>query len=286
MTNLNGAIDYWCNAFTPDRLVPWNQAISNQGLSLKIEREGDEFCSPDEMVARMDAAGFATLIIPTSDLRDAVEVDSFEHVAGRINELRAMSEAFPGRFKGLWSVDPTRGQVDADHAAAMLAEPWCLGLHNHTHSWDRRFDHPDFTPYYRLCADHGVPFVMQAGASGGNFPHECGHPDGIRQPATDFPTVKFLLSHTGAPWVAETIAIATEFDNVFIGTASWPVRMWPDELWEFAEGDGRAKVLFGSGYPTTGHAQAARQISRSELDPELITAITNENARSVFTRLG
>ncbi len=285
MTALHGAIDYWCNAFLPDRLPAWQQAISNQGLGLKIERDGDEFCSPAEMIERMDGAGFDTLILVASDLRADPEVDDFEHVATRIDEIQSLAAEYPGRFKGLWSVDPTRGQADVDHAAAMLDEPWCLGLHNHTHSWNRRFDHPDFDAYYRLCSERQVPFVMQAGASGGNFPHECGHPDGIRKPATDYPDVAFLLSHTGAPWTTETIAMAVEFDNVYIGTASWPVRLWPAELVDYATGDGRTKVMYGSSFPTTGHAQAARQFLRSDLDSDLIRRITTDNARSIFTRL-
>ncbi len=285
MTVLDGAIDYWCNAFTRDRLAAWHQAISNQGLGLKIERAGDEFCEPATMVERMDAAGFGTVILVASDHRDAVEVDSFEHVAARDHEIRALAENYPGRFKGLWSVDPTRGQADVDHAAAMAAEPWCVGLHNHTHSWDRPFDHPDFAPYYQLSAAEGLPFVMQAGASGGDFPHECGRPEGIRRPATEHPNVNFVLSHTGAPWTADTIAVAREFDNVFIGTASWPLAHWPAELLSYAESDGASRVLYGSGFPTTGHAQAARQFARSDLDPDLIRRITTDNARSVFTRL-
>ena len=167
----------------------------------------------------------------------------------------------------------------------MLDEPWCVGLHNHTHSWDRRFDHPDFTPYYELCARHDVPFVMQAGASGGDFPHECGHPDGIAEPAIAFPAVRFVLSHTGAPWEAETIDAARRFANVYLGTATWPPRRWSDALVGFASTDGRGKVLYGSGFPTTGHRQAASQLPDRIGDPDVVELLSSTTARSVFTRL-
>lgn len=286
---LSGAIDYWCNAFLPDREAPWNQAISNQGLTLKVYRDGDEFCTPEAMVERLDAAGFATIILPVSDHDDPVEMDSFEHVATRVGEIESLNAAQPDRFVGQWSVNPTHGEPGVDRAREMLKASWCMGLHNHTHSWDRRFDHPDFTPYYQLCADHDVPFVMQAGASGGNFPHECGHPSGIAEPATAFPTVKFVLSHTGAPWTAETIEMVRRFPNVYLGTATWPPRRWSEELVAFIAGDGRGKVLYASGFPTSGHGQAARQLAAPDgspqLTPEVVADLTVTTARSVFSRL-
>lgn len=134
-----------------------------------------------------------------------------------------------------------------------------------------------------------MPFVMQAGASGGHFRHECAHPDGVDGPATDHQTVRFVLSHTGWPWTSAAIDRATRYDNVYLGTASWPLRRWMPELREFACGAGTSKLLYGSGFPTTGHRQAARQFADPELTadltPEIIAQITGENARRVFTRL-
>ncbi len=279
------AVDYWCNAFTPDRQAFWQQAIENQGLSLKVYRDGDEFADPPAMVERLDQAGFATVILVAADQHEALDVDSFEHVASRPEEIAELAATYPGRFVGLWSVDPTQGAAGVERARAMLAEPWCVGLHNHTHSWDRRFDHPDFTPHYALCAELDVPFVMQAGASGGNFPHECGHPSGIAEPAAAFPSVRFLLSHTGAPWTAETIEMVRRFPNVYLGTATWPPKRWSDELLAFLSGEGRHRVLYGSGFPTTGHMQASRQLREAGLDADVLSALTSTTARSVFTRL-
>lgn len=282
---LKNAVDYWCNAFTPDRVAAWQQAIDNQGLGLKVYRDGDEFCEPSAMIQRMDAAGFATVVLVATDDEEAPEVDSFAHVASRPAEVAQLASTFPGRFVGLWSVNPEQGAAGVAMAEKMLGQPWCIGLQNHTHSWDRPFDHADFTPYYELAAAQNVPFVMQAGASGGDFPHECGHPSGIAAPAEHFPTVSFVLSHTGAPWTTETIDAARTHSNVYVGTATWPLRHWPAELVAFLEGEGRTKVLYGSGFPTTGHAQAARQFAASSFDDNLLRSLTSTNARSIFTRL-
>ena len=280
-----GAVDYWCNAFTPRFENAWRRAIEKQDLTLKIDRVGDEFCEPAAMVERMDDCGFATLIVVACDAEADSDVNSFDRVTFRAEDVAALHDHHPGRFAGTWSVDPNAGEQGLARAEEMLAQPWCVGLHNHTHSWDRRFDHPDWYPFYELAADHDVPFVMQAGASGGDFPHACGHPSGISAPADRYDAVTFVLSHTGWPWTSETIAAVRQQPNVYVGTASWPPHRWPDELVDFAHHDGRGRVLFGSGFPVAGHRQAIERLPDRLTDPDVVESLLCTTARNVFTRL-
>ena len=296
---LHDAVDYWCNAFTPDRRPIWQRAIANQGLSLKVERDGDEFCTAHEMARRLDRAGFATVILVAAGSHAGAVLpeqpdgtpgsDNFDQVACSMAEVAALHRDYPGRFVASWSVDPSTGTEGVDEASAALDQPWCVALHNHTHSWNRPFDHRDFTPFYDLCAQHDVPFIMQAGESGGRFPSECGHPGSIQGPAADYSGVDFVLSHTGWPWTTDAVAMATEHANVYLGTASWPLRRWPPEVLDFAGGSVRTKVLYASGFPTTGHAQAARQFADPDLGgrlgAETIARVTSTYVRRVFTRL-
>ena len=285
MTALSRAIDYWCNAFTPDREAVWNDAIAAQGSAVKVHREGDGFCVPEEMAERLGAVGFSTVILPVCDLDPRGDPLDFPAVAARPDELDALHAAHPGMFRGSWSIDPGTGMAGVARAAEMLGRPWCVGLHNHTHSWDRPFDHADFYPYYALAADEDVPFVVQAGASGGRFPSECGRPIGVDRPAIYFPTVRFVLSHLGWPWTAEAIAMALKFPNVYLGTATFPPGRWPADVLGFVAGAGRAKCLYGSGFPTTGHGQAAGQLAGMDLAPEVVDRLTRTNALDVFSRL-
>jgi predicted TIM-barrel fold metal-dependent hydrolase len=156
----------------------------------------------------------------------------------------------------------------------------------HTHSWDRRFDHPDYYPYYALAADLDVPVAMQAGTSGGLMASECGQPIGIDRPAMYFPDTRFVLSHTGWPWVAECVAMALKFPNVFLGTGAYPPRHWDPAVVSFIKGPGRRKVLFGSNFPTVGHTKALEQVAELGLDDETRSALLGGTARRVFTRLG
>ena len=288
-------IDYWCNAFTPDREALWAAVIARGALGIRT-RGGDSengFCEPAEMVKRMDQVGVDTVVLPVcepqtrlSGDRDDPALTEFAHYALRESELKSLVAAYPGRFVGVFSVNPDAGAADLAAATEAVDAQWCVGLHTHTHSFDRRFDHADYYPYYALCATHDVPFVMQAGTSGGLMPSECGMPISIDRPALYFPEVRFVLSHTGWPWVAECIAMALKFPNVYLGTSVYPPRHWSGELVAFMNGAGRRKCLWGTGFPTVGHRHALGQLSEVDLGDEARANLLGNTARRVFTRLG
>ena len=57
-----GLIDYWCNAFTPDRRALWDAVIGEHDLSIKLRRnEDDSFAAPPAMLTRMDELSVETL---------------------------------------------------------------------------------------------------------------------------------------------------------------------------------------------------------------------------------
>ena len=279
-------IDYWCNAFTPDRRALWEAVIAEQGLALKIrQRDDDSFAAPRAMVARMDELGFAALLLPVSRVPEGAGRFAWERYATRSEEMAKLHAEHPGRFAGLWSIDPSAGASALRCAARALAEPWCVGLNLHTHSFDRSFDHPELEPFYALAAEHGVPFVMQAGASGGRLPSACGHPRGIERPARAFPGVAFVLSHTGWPWVEDALALASAHANVFLGTASQPPHRWGEPLVRFVAGPGRGKTLFGTSFPVVGHRHALARLAALGLDDASRAALLAGTARRLFSRL-
>lgn len=281
-------VDVLCNAFTPDRRPVWEAAIERSGIAVKIRPEGDDgFATAEEMVARMDALAIATLVLPTGldGGASAPCALDFESVAAGWGETAALAARWPGRFAALVCPDPTRGMAGVREVRAHLAEPWCVGLYLHTHSWDRRLDHADLYPYYALCSELDVPFVFQAGASGGLAPSECGRPIGVDRPALYFPDTRFVASHLGWPWVEEAVAMAMKFPNVFLGSASYPPAHWPEAIWRFVRGPGRHKVLFGTNFPTVGHHHALHQLDEAELPPATREALLATTAHSVFPRL-
>ncbi len=285
----DGVVDSLCNAFLPDRRAVWDEAISTSGIAVKVRTDTtDSFCEPDEMVARMDELGIRTICTPASELGGHAAADplAFERVALRWEEWHDLQERFPGRFAGLAVIDPTGGMAAVRATRCRLEDPRVVGLYLHTHSWDRRFDHADYYPFYAAASDAGVPVVVQAGASGGVLPSECGRPIGIDRPAIYFRSTPFVLSHHGWPWSEEAVALAVKFSNVYIGTGAFPPRRWPPAVREFCAGPGRAKVIFGTNFPTVGHRHALAQIDELGLDDATRAAVLGGTARAVFTRLG
>jgi predicted TIM-barrel fold metal-dependent hydrolase len=284
VTSADGTIDYLSHAFTPDRRAVWAKAVGDQGVPLRIVKEAaDDFAEPAEMVERMDRLGIATILLPTGDLGPHPEYDV---VTTRWEEAEKFVAEFPGRFAATAVINPGLGMADVARVRARMADEWVVGLWLHTHSWDRRFDHADLYPYYALATEFDVPVAMQAGTSGGLFPSECGQPIGIDRPALYFPDTRFVLSHTGWPWVDEAVAMALKFPNVYLGTAAYPPRHWDPAVVQFVRGPGRHKVLFGTNFPTVGHAKALAQVDELGFDHATKRSLLGDTARRVFTRLG
>jgi predicted TIM-barrel fold metal-dependent hydrolase len=283
---MTGWIDYWCNAFTPDRLARWEAAIAAQGIPLKIRRRDDDsFADVSTMVARMDELGVETLLLPSADVVDGAAPTDYALFTTRFEDVVKWSEEHPGRFAGLFTLDPTGGARGLRRAAEALSQPSFVGLQIHTHSWDREFDHRDYYPYYALAAEHEVPVVMQAGASGGRDASECGRPIGIDRPAIYFESVDFVLSHTGWPWVEEALAMAGKHANVFLGTAAFPPHHWSAELARFIAGAGSGKAMLGTSFPVVGHRHALGRLADLEFSPEALEKLLHGTARRVFSRL-
>ena len=279
-------IDYLCNAFTPDREAVWDAAVSGQGVPLKVRRDPtDSFADPDTMVARLDELGVDTVIVPTGPLDHHGTAFEYDPVASRPDETAALATAHPDRVLGWWTVNPMLGMAGVRRAAAALdSSPWLVGLFIHTHSFDRRFDHPDYYPYYALAAERGLAVVMQAGTSGGLMASECGVPIGIDRPAIYFPDVPFVLSHLGWPWIHEAIAMALKFPNVHLGTAAYPPRHWAPEIVDFIRRPGRTKVLFGTNFPTVGHRHGLAQLDELDLGDEARSLLLGGNAARIIGR--
>jgi predicted TIM-barrel fold metal-dependent hydrolase len=281
-----GAIDYWCNAFTPPYRARWDAAIGEQDLSVRVRRDPeDAFAEPAVFLARMDELGFDTVLLPSAEVPPEAGPYAYERYATPPQEVAKLAAAHPGRFAGLWTIDPGAGLAGVRRAAEALAQPATIGLLLHTHSFDRAFDHRDLYPFYALAADLDVPVVMQAGASGGPLPSECGRPIGIDRPAIYFNAVRFVLSHMGWPWTGEAIAMAHKHPNVYLGTAAWPPHRWPEELGAFARGAGQGKTLLGTGFPVCGHRHVLARLDALALPDAARAALCGGAARRVFTRI-
>jgi uncharacterized protein len=278
-------IDYIGYGFTPDRAAYWLSESADLPLKI-VSNADDSFAEPPIMVKRMDELGIETAILVVVDRApEAPGEPAMKHTAVDLEELERLRDDFPGRFAGIAAVDPTTGMAGVASMRAALDHPAIVGCYIHTHAWDRPLDHSDYYPYYALCSDAGVPVVMQTGASGGLMPSQCGAPISLDRPALYFPGTTFVASHLGIPWGDELIMLARKFENLYIGTASYPPRHWPESLIRFIRGRGARKVVFGTNFPTVGHRRALAQFEDLALDEQNRAQVLAQNALRIFSRL-
>lgn len=279
------AIDYWCNAFVPERRALWEASIAAQGIPIRIRSGEDDFVSPGDMVARMDRLGIECLILPVADDVEKGDLLAFERYCTAAEAFEQLAADWPGRFASLGVIDPTLGMPGVRRSSAMLEHRACVGLLLHPHSWDVPLDDRSLYPYYALAAERGATIVVQTGASGGLMPSECGRPIAIDRPALYFRDLPIVLSHTGWPWVEEAIAMSLKHPSVFLGTASHPPHRWPAALVDFLRGPGRGKTLFGTSFPTVGHVDALARLDSLSLDGPTRDALLEGAARTAFPLL-
>jgi hypothetical protein len=155
-------IDYWCNAFTPDRRALWDAAIEAQGIPLKVRRdETDSFADAETILARMNELSIATLILPSGEVPIGAGPTEYERFTTAFDDVLKLAEAHPGRFVGELTIDPSRGSAGIERTRKALEHECFVALHIHTHSCNRRFD-----PLRFLSRSHDVNIQKQSAVVG------------------------------------------------------------------------------------------------------------------------
>jgi uncharacterized protein len=200
------------------------------------------------------------------------------------DDVAALVDAHPTRFAGLAAVDlrdPVRAVRELHRCVAELGFkglrviPWLWGLPPD----DRRY-----YPLYAECVELGIPFCTQVGHTGPLRPSETGRPiPYLDNVALDFPDLVIVAGHIGYPWTEEMIALARKYPNVHIDTSAYTARRYPPELVRYMQGDGRAKVLFGTNYPMITPQKALEDLDALGLDDEARDLFLEGNARRAFS---
>jgi predicted TIM-barrel fold metal-dependent hydrolase len=142
-------------------------------------------------------------------------------------------------------------------------------------------DDPEAMAIYAECERLGLPVIFHAGRSGIE-------PESIRPyalirhyvPAIQaYPRVQFVLGHAGARDVADAVAAARQFPNVWLEIAC----QGATQLAEIVATVGPERVVFGSDWPFYPLAATlAKVLLVTERDPGARAAILAGNAERVF----
>lgn len=199
------------------------------------------------------------------------------------DEVAGFVRAHPTRFRGLAAVDLNRPMVGVRELRRAVRELGFAGLRIIPWLWGLPPDDRRYYPLYAECIELDVPMCLQVGHTGPLMSSEPGRPiPYLEHVALEFPDLRIVAGHIGAPWTAEMISLATKFPNVYIDTSAYKISRYPPEFVAYLRGHGAKKVMFGSNYPMLTAAQCLQSIDQLELTAEGAELFLSGNARRVF----
>ncbi|MCC6554219.1 MAG: amidohydrolase [Polyangiaceae bacterium] len=227
------------------------------------------------MIEAMDQASVAVGLVsawygPRGALIDNDEVASFvaEH---------------PGRLLGLASVDLARPMEGVRELRRCVRQLGFRGLRVLPWLWGLPPDDRRYYPLYAECVELDVPFCLQVGHTGPLMSSEPGRPiPYLEHVALEFPDLRIVAGHIGAPWTQEIISLATRFPNLYVDTSAYKARRYPADFVEFMRGRGGKKVMFGSNYPMIPPSSCLEGLDALGLSEETKRLFLHETARRVF----
>ncbi len=281
-----GHIDIVVNLFTPEALTAGWTGLDPSFLAKTNMAEADRAgVSIQRYLAKMDAVGIERSLLVAVRSGDARDLSAFEVPYEHVAEICA---SYPERFSGLAGIDPHRGMRQVADLERAVRKYGFVGAHWYPHRSRLSPSAAKLYPIYAKCCELDVPIMLQVGQNmvyddASRLP-SLGRPLVLDQVAIDFPELHLIGMHIGTPWAEEMISLADKHDNVFIGADAYPARYWPEALVRYAEGDGRDKVLFGSGWPVVDPVAAVQGVKILNFQPEIEAKLMRDNARRLFCR--
>jgi predicted TIM-barrel fold metal-dependent hydrolase len=277
-----GAIDIVINLHTPEIVAkrPPREFLREK---IGVDDEVLKGLTPEQYLQRMDRAGIDMAFI-TASKSGPKGLPTSHHVA--YEDVAAMVDKHPTRFRGLAGVDPTEGMAGVRALEHAVKEMGFVGAHMYPHWFGLPPDDRRWYPFYAKCVELDVPIQMQVGHclvyTPSNPLKSVGRPILLDTIACDFPELKLVGIHTGWPWVEEMISVAWKHKNVYIGSDAYSPRYWKPEFVHFINRWGTNKVLFGTDFPIIGFERATKEIGELELDSNARENLLWKNTASLY----
>jgi predicted TIM-barrel fold metal-dependent hydrolase len=199
------------------------------------------------------------------------------------DEVASFVREHPRRLSGLASVNLASPMEAVRELRRCVHELGFRGLRIVPWLWGLPPDDRRYYPLYAECIELDVPFCLQVGHTGPLLPSEPGRPiPHLENVALEFPELRVVAGHIGAPWTQEIICLATKFPNVYVDTSAYKAKRFPADFVEFMRGRGAKKVMFGTNYPMLTPAACLEGLDDLGLSDEATELFLHGNARKVF----
>jgi len=199
------------------------------------------------------------------------------------DEVASFVREHPDRFVGIASVDISRPMHAVRELRRCVRQLGFRGLRMLPWLWGLPPDDRRYYPLYAECVELDIPFCLQVGHTGPLMTSEPGRPiPYLENVALEFPELRIVAGHIGAPWTQEILSLATKFPNVYIDTSAYKPKRFPRDFAEFLGGRGAKKVLFGSNFPMLTATACLEGLDALGMSEEGRRAYLGGNAQRVF----
>ena len=96
--------------------------------------------------------------------------------------------------------------------------------------------------------------------------------------AADFPELQVIMAHPSVPWQDEANSIATHKANVWIDLSGWSPKYFPPQIVQYANGQLKKKMLFGSDFPLITPERWIKEFKEAAFKPEIHDLVLKQNA--------
>ncbi len=203
--------------------------------------------------------------------------------------IKGLLDQYPGRFVGAVTIRPQPNLLDAmkqiERAKefgmrAIVVRPFEAQLFAN----DRRF-----YPIYAKAAELGMVVSLVVGMNFSDRPNlEFSSPVPVDSVASEFPSLKIIMTHSGWPWSAEAVAVAWKHANVYIDVSGIRPRYLAMEgagyepFFRFGNSILQDKLLWGTDWPLTDPAKTIEEIKELPLKEEVKEKWLYKNAMKLF----
>ncbi|WP_293867525.1 amidohydrolase family protein [uncultured Alsobacter sp.] len=184
------------------------------------------------------------------------------------------------------SIDPHKGGLGAREARALVEAGVVKGFKFHPTC--QGFFPNDRMAYklYEVIAEYKLPAIFHTGHSGigtgmrggGGLRLKYSQPIHVDDVAVDFPDMTIILAHPSWPWTDEALSIALHKPNVYIDLSGWMPKYFPPQIVQYANGQLKHKMLFGSDFPLIAPERWIRDFHAAGFKPEVHDLILKQNA--------
>lgn len=230
-------------------LEEFNEAKATEGLTslaLKLcDVDMSRAMSHADVIAMLDGAGVAQACIGNAGRRASNE------------DVAKFAREYPDRlipWFRIWGEEGEAGVAALEHGVRELG---VKGFEVSSYREGRYINDPAYWPFLAKCVELDIPARITVGLHLlSDRPYDYAHPKYIDEVAVRFPTLRIVCGLSGWPWVAETCAIASRHQNVYIDFACRRVKhmLAPGAGYEaliyYGARNLQDKVIFGSGWGT------------------------------------